>query len=87
MRAEEAERLGEGHRHRGDEAGVDREEQRPPVEEAEQWRERLGEEDVLAARAGHGRRELGVGERSGEGEEAAQDPEPEQEPGSAGSPP
>ena len=78
---EEAERLRERDGDRGHEAGVDREEEGPAVEESPEGGEGLGEEDVLPSRPGEGGGQLAVTEGSGQRQEASEHPQSQEEPG------
>ena len=75
---QDAQELGERHRHGGDGAGLDDREQGPAVEEARQRREPLAQEDVLPAGLGHHRRQLGVGQRAGHRHRPGHDPDEQQ---------
>ena len=66
---------GEGDGQCGDGPRVDDEEERPAEEEREERPVRLAEEDVHAARLGHGRAELGESEGAEVAEEPADDPD------------
>ena len=70
---------GKGDRDRGDGAALDDEEQRPAVQEAGERMQSVAQVDVLAARLGKERAELGVGERAGQRDRAAGDPRPQHE--------
>ena len=77
---------GEADGDRRDRAGLDHHEQRPAVEESPQRRERFAQVDVLPAGPRHHRRQLAVGQRSGERQHAGDDPGDQQQPGLAGLP-
>src|SRR5688572_4062553 len=77
---QDAEELGEGDGDRGDRARLNDEEHRPAEEETEQRTVRLAEEDVLAARLRHHRRELRTAERRDHREDSGDRPRGEKPP-------
>ena len=74
-RHEALEVAGESHRDGGDRAARDHQERHPAQEERRQPSERLPDVHVATSGLGHHRAELGVRERAGEGDHAAERPD------------
>ena len=73
-----AQKLAEGHRHRRNRSRLDHQEERPPVQKAPQWPQRLAQVNVLAARLGHHRRQLAVAQRADHGQNRRHHPRAQQ---------
>ena len=80
-REEDAGVLGESHRHGGDGAGLNHQEQRPAVEEAPERAEGFAQVDVLPAGVRHGGRQFAVAQRGDQRERRGDQPGDHQQAG------